>query len=416
MVSFVFAPTSTWARVWVNAESRCLRGAVRRADPFSALPSTAMTGRRPNADAVRAGSVAARCRPARQAPTARSRASPSTATSTRPIVAGAGVRRHLSGWRRIPMTVSSVSEARSPHSASSSMLFAPETTAQAHTARSPSASTTGPAANADRAPSRSRGVDQQPGRHPADPASPARQGQARYGSRHGPPHDHWASDITMITKPVPALLCTPTGRYPTSHTTPELATALLSRLAHPASPQARYQQAIRLHLSGEEGCAVVRRQGEGDLLAGRVPAARSPAAPVEFAGAGMDHLLPARGVPRCLPLPARCCVAPGIRVDGAQAPPGHMEGTPPTILRWWLVASWGWRDSVGPGEGADIPLPVPRGSDPDPPAELSMRKTARPGGTCGEPVAQQWCAVSLGAGSPPQGAEVRKEVTSGPPA
>ncbi len=30
----------------------------------------------------------------------------------------------------------------------------------------------------------------------------------------------------MITKPVPVLLCTPTGHYPTSRTTPELATAL----------------------------------------------------------------------------------------------------------------------------------------------------------------------------------------------
>ena len=30
----------------------------------------------------------------------------------------------------------------------------------------------------------------------------------------------------MITKPVPALPCTPTGHYPTSRTTPELATAL----------------------------------------------------------------------------------------------------------------------------------------------------------------------------------------------
>ena len=30
----------------------------------------------------------------------------------------------------------------------------------------------------------------------------------------------------MITKPVPALLCAPTGHNPTSRTTPELATAL----------------------------------------------------------------------------------------------------------------------------------------------------------------------------------------------
>lgn len=48
MVSFVFAPTSAWARVttgaWVTAESRCLRGVARRAEPLTALPSTAIHG------------------------------------------------------------------------------------------------------------------------------------------------------------------------------------------------------------------------------------------------------------------------------------------------------------------------------------------------------------------------------------
>lgn len=52
-VSFVFAPTSVWARVrawwWVTAESRCLRPADRRADPLSDLPSTAITCRCPGA-------------------------------------------------------------------------------------------------------------------------------------------------------------------------------------------------------------------------------------------------------------------------------------------------------------------------------------------------------------------------------
>ncbi len=43
----------------------------------------------------------------------------------------------------------------------------------------------------------------------------------------------------MITKPVPALLSTPTGHYPTSRTTPELATALGVRLPGAnATPQA----------------------------------------------------------------------------------------------------------------------------------------------------------------------------------
>ena len=54
VVSFVFAPTSTWARVTtvpcVTAESRCRRVAVRRADPLSALPSTAITRGFPDAE------------------------------------------------------------------------------------------------------------------------------------------------------------------------------------------------------------------------------------------------------------------------------------------------------------------------------------------------------------------------------
>lgn len=42
----------------------------------------------------------------------------------------------------------------------------------------------------------------------------------------------------MITKTVPALLCTPTGHYPTNRTTPELATALTSEaLCDPEFPR-----------------------------------------------------------------------------------------------------------------------------------------------------------------------------------
>jgi hypothetical protein len=51
------------------------------------------------------------------------------------LVAVEGERCHRSRWRRIPMASSSSLPARCPHSASSSMLLAPETTAQAHTSR-----------------------------------------------------------------------------------------------------------------------------------------------------------------------------------------------------------------------------------------------------------------------------------------
>jgi len=53
----------------------------------------------------------------------------------------------------------------------------------------------------------------------------------------------------MITKPVPALLCTPTGHTPTSRTPPELATALgvgymwaFSAMSHSPGARAHYDR------------------------------------------------------------------------------------------------------------------------------------------------------------------------------
>jgi hypothetical protein len=53
----------------------------------------------------------------------------------RPIVARDGDPRQQSRWRRIPMTARVSVPARAAHSASSSMLLAPETVAQAQTSR-----------------------------------------------------------------------------------------------------------------------------------------------------------------------------------------------------------------------------------------------------------------------------------------
>lgn len=127
VVSFVFAPISTWARVttvpWVTAESRCRRVAVRRADPLSALPSTAITrdGPNPEGDEAWAGSV-----PVGQVGADRPVQGVTVNSPQHTADRGrAGVRRHLSRWRRIPIAVRSAVEARWPHSASSSMLLAP---------------------------------------------------------------------------------------------------------------------------------------------------------------------------------------------------------------------------------------------------------------------------------------------------
>src|SRR2546428_2305803 len=73
----------------------------------------------------------------------------------------------------------------------------------------------------------------------------------------------------MITKPVPALLCTPTGHTPTSRTPPELATALVKKGTHTVGVQRQYtgtagrienaQVAVYLVYAGRRGHAAVDR-------------------------------------------------------------------------------------------------------------------------------------------------------------
>src|SRR4029453_12584258 len=133
---------------------------------------------------------------------------------------------------------------------------------------------------------------------------------------------------------------------------------------------------------------VVRREDQDDLLAGREPAARSPAASAQLAAAGLDRLLPAGGVPPGLRVPTRRCLASGLRMAAAQAPQDQLEGTPPPVLPGRLVACRRREEAVQPGCGADDPLSLPGGGDPPPPAEPGMRKPRAINGACGEPGAQ----------------------------
>ena len=86
----------------------------------------------------------------------------------------------------------------------------------------------------------------------------------------------------------------------------------LSRLAHPAPPQARHRQELRLHLSGSQSGQDRDREGADHLSAEHQSAAGDPAAATQLAVAGLDHLLPTRGVKRRLQLPARLHLAAGV--------------------------------------------------------------------------------------------------------
>ena len=58
-----------------------------------------------------------------------------------------------------------------------------------------------------------------------------------------------------------------------------------------------------------------------------------------------------------------------------QTPPGHLETTPPPLLRWRMVAGHNRSGAVQPGEGAHHALPIPGRSDPRCVAGHRMRTT-----------------------------------------
>ena len=65
----------------------------------------------------------------------------------------------------------------------------------------------------------------------------------------------------------------------------------------------------------------------------------------------MVRLLPGRGVVGALRLPEPLHVADGLAVAAAQAPPNHLEGAPPPLLRRRMVATQPSPGAVRPGEG-----------------------------------------------------------------
>src|SRR6266508_3320103 len=123
-------------------------------------------------------------------------------------------------------------------------------------------------------------------------------------------------------------------------------------------PEAAHAQALRLHLPVEEGSR--GRDGEGAGADARVdePVAHPSARPAQPATAGLDHLLPARGIEGDLQLPRQRRLASSGWLAPPQTPPCHLEVAPPPLPAR-MAADRGRCDALQPGQGNGQPLPLP---------------------------------------------------------
>jgi RNA-directed DNA polymerase len=85
-------------------------------------------------------------------------------------------------------------------------------------------------------------------------------------------------------------------------------------------------------LSVEESAARDHDEGQDGVPAERERFAGRPAASAEPDVAGLDGLLPARGVPSDFPVPAVLCVAPGHALDSQETPPDQLGETASPLL------------------------------------------------------------------------------------
>ena len=120
------------------------------------------------------------------------------------------------------------------------------------------------------------------------------------------------------------------------------------------------QQALRLHLSVEEGVGLRHGQGAGGDEQKRTSHTRRPAPPAESGGAWMVQLLPVRVFHSHLPLSRRLCLAVGDLVAAETAPWDRLEDSATSLSdrRARLEASRGRDHTVRSpaGQGGQIPL------------------------------------------------------------
>ena len=124
-----------------------------------------------------------------------------------------------------------------------------------------------------------------------------------------------------------------------------------SAIADKATP------AVRLHLSVEKGVDLDHRQGQSDLPARPEPGRGPRAAPAHRALRGWTTYFRPGVSFTTFAVSARLHLASGDASAAPQAPPDHLEGTPPPLLRRRLVAHGRRRDPVQPDSRGHDPLP-----------------------------------------------------------
>jgi hypothetical protein len=156
---------------------------------------------------------------------------------------------------------------------------------------------------------------------------------------HGDGTRTWTRDLERPR------VCQARGDRPVAHPKFRLRGQVRAHIAgtpRPARPGPRIQQRPR---DDAEGLGLRRRQGAHDHPAGNEPAAQRPAVPAQPAAAGLDQLLPARGLKQSLLLPEPLHVAPGHQMAAPQASRAQLEAVPPSMPPFGVVADGGPGDA-----------------------------------------------------------------------
>src|SRR5829696_2082075 len=154
-----------------------------------------------------------------------------------------------------------------------------------------------------------------------------------------------------------------------------------SGLAHPAPPETRSRQTLRL--PGQESAGRGHGEDQSSVPEEHEPTARAPAASAQPDAAGLDHVLQVRMLERDLQLPALLPVEGDRALAGTQASTHALEAPAPTLRH---LAHRGRDAPVRPGQGQREALLLPGNTHPDTMAEHRMKMIISPSGLVESPV------------------------------
>src|SRR6185312_13450812 len=144
----------------------------------------------------------------------------------------------------------------------------------------------------------------------------------------------------------------------------------LSGLAHPAPPETRGRQTLRLRLPGQESAGRGHGEDQISVPEEHEPTARAPAASAQPDAAGLGHVLQVRMLERDLQLPALLPLEGDRALAGTQASTHALEAAAPTLR---YLAHRGRDAPVRPGQGQREALLLPGNTHPDTMAEHRMK-------------------------------------------